>query len=214
MPHTHSEHVADPQQHVLQVLGLEATAASFEQQFTFNAGRRGAGIAQTTLHIGLPPDGSAGPSAGAYALLDRFADVLRRAGKGSGPLRVIGPNGKQGAVAAPWRYLRSAGDFPRLRGPAAAGHRAAEDRRGAPADLPARVADLVAAPLVDLAQRPALGACKQPLVLLLLRQALLAQAREVALQIAVAERLLDANLLARLGSGTCFGSSPAPATSG
>jgi hypothetical protein len=204
VPHTHSEHVADPQQHVLQVLGLEATAASFEQRFTVNAGRRGAGIAQTTLHIGLPPDGSAGPAAGAYALLDRFADVLRRAGKGSGPLRVIGPNGKQGAVAAPWADL-----YDRLETSRGYEVRLLRDTvplkiAGAPADLSARVADLLAAPLVDLAQRPAGDARKQPLVLLLLRQALLAQAREVALQIAVAERLLDADLLARLGSGDLF----------
>lgn len=204
VPHTHSPDVADPQQHVMLVLGLEANAASYEQRFTVNAGRRGAGIAQSSLHIGLPPDGTAGPAAGAYAMMDRFADVLRRAGRGSGPLRVVGPGGKQGEIAEPWVQL-----YDRLETSRGYEVRLLRDTvslqvEGAPPDLPARAADLLAASLVDLAQRPVGDARKQPLVLLLLRQALLAQAREVALQVVLAEGLLDADLLARLGSGDLF----------
>jgi hypothetical protein len=204
VPHVHSEHVDDPQQHMLEVLGLDATAASFEQRFTVNAGRRGAGIAQSTLHIGLPPDGSAGSPAGAYALLERFADVLRRAGKGTGPLRVTGPNGRQAGIAEPWAYLYDRLETSRGYEVRLLRDTVPLDVAGAPADLSARVEAMLSASLVDLAQRPAADARRQPLVVLLLRQALLAQAREVALQIAVAERLLDADLLARLGSGDLF----------
>ncbi|MCI0689900.1 MAG: hypothetical protein L0Y54_22075 [Sporichthyaceae bacterium] len=101
VPHTHRRIAGDPQQHVLEVLGLDATATSFEQRFTINAGRRGGGLGRATLHIGLPPLGAPPNPASAFALLSRFADVLERAGHGSGPLQVTAGTDK-GAIATDW----------------------------------------------------------------------------------------------------------------
>ncbi|MCI0689901.1 MAG: hypothetical protein L0Y54_22080 [Sporichthyaceae bacterium] len=75
------------------------------------------------------------------------------------------------------------------------------DPATAPTDLATRVNALIAASLDTLRAAP--GA-NQSLLLLLLRQALLVQAREVALRIVAREGLLSADTLARLGSGDLF----------
>jgi len=194
VPHAHSPNITDPQQHVLDVLGLDATAAELAQRFTVNAGRQ-VGAAGATLHVGLPGTGEAPNPAGAFALLDRFASVLAMAGRGAGDLIV------KGAVATPW-----ADTFDRISASRAyevrlLGQTVPLDALPAPADLASQVNALVSAPLWSLPGRQNPG---QPLVMLLLRQALLVQAREVALRVVVQEGLLDEDLLDRLGSGALF----------
>lgn len=200
VPHAHSGITGDPQQHVLEVLGLDATAASFEQRFTINAGRRGGGLGRATLHIGLPPLGAPPNPASAFALLSRFADVLERAGHGSGPLQsTTGPH--RGSITDAW-----ADTYDQLEGSRGYEVRLLAETvplepATAPTDLATRVNAMLAASLDTLRAAP--GA-NQSLLLLLLRQALLVQAREVALRIVAREGLLSPDTLARLGSGDLF----------
>ncbi|WP_319461384.1 hypothetical protein [Micromonospora sp. RTP1Z1] len=197
--HADGTPAANPQQQVIELLGLDSTAVGYAQRFSVNAGRKGGGFGWSTLHVGLPgktPDPQ--DAAGAYALMERFAPVLRDAfGLGGGPLL------DKGAVAAAFvdtyerisssrgyevRYLDT--DVP-LHGPVAPD-----------AGIPA-IAGMLAATPEDLA-RQAVDGTPAPLLILLLRHALLVQARDTALRIAAREGMATAELRARIGSGDLF----------
>ncbi|BCJ50652.1 hypothetical protein Asp14428_21270 [Actinoplanes sp. NBRC 14428] len=189
--------ITDPQQHIIELLGLESTSVGFDQRFSLNVGRRGAGIGPSSLHVGLPgPVPRRDDNAGAFALLDRFADVFRAAGG-----LPAGPLLDKGLVGAAFT-----GTYERLTGSRGYEVRYVDtavtltpDGEAGPGDIDA----LLAAGLETLA-RAAGSATPQPLLLLLLRQALLAQARDVALRIAVREGLATPELRARVGAGDLF----------
>jgi hypothetical protein len=190
----------NPQQQVIELLGLDSTTVGFAQRFSVNAGRKGGGFGWSTLHVGLPgktPDPQ--DVAGAYALMERFAPVLRAAfGLGGGPLL------DRGAVAAAFvdtyeRISSSRGYEVRyldtdvhLHGPVAPD-----------TGMAARVAALLAATPEDLARQAGDGT-PAPLLILLLRHALLVQARDTALRIAAREGMATDELRARIGSGDLF----------
>ena len=204
VPHAHSPGVTDPQQHVLRVLGLDAVAAGFEQRFSVNAARRGAGSAASGLGIGLPrvTQGEQANPAGAFALMQRFATVFEAAGLGNGPLLDTGNGPTAGAIAVPWADVYDAlrtsrGYEVRLLHPALP-----LDVAPAPADIAARIDALVAASISTLDAYP--PPAREPLLTMLLRQALLAELRDAALRIAEREGLLPPGMRARLGSSDLF----------
>lgn len=192
---------ADRQSHVLAVLGLDATSVGYSQRFALNAGRRGAGIGPRSLHVGIPAGTAAAAegNAGPFALLLRFADVASAAGNiPPGPLL------DDGLIARAFADV-----YDRLDG--SRGYEVRYLDTAVPvgglvvaADLAARVDALLAATLERLARDASGAEADQPLLVLLLRHALLVEARDVALRILAQEGAVGEDLRARVGSGDLF----------
>ncbi|SCF19725.1 hypothetical protein GA0074695_4247 [Micromonospora viridifaciens] len=193
----HAHSTPDGQNQVLSVLGLDAVAAGYAQRLSVNAGRDGMGFGWTST---MPPDVTSTLRVGPLALLQRFQAVFDRAvGRASSPLT------EKGSVAEPYRNL-----YRRISG--SRGYevtyleKAVEltEARVVPDGLAADIATVLRRSLGELAQDIGHLVRGRSLLHLLVCQALLAQARDVALRILKVEGIVDEELRARVGSGDLF----------
>lgn len=207
--YAHRPGVTDPQQQVLEMLGLDSGGLGFEHRLAVNVGRPGAFVGLTSP-TSVPSATSPVPQhiTGPYPLLERFAEVIRLA-------RALGPGdllvkGQVGPVFEDTfkRLLSSRGYEVRY---LTAAQALAEYMVPGPVTDPvpstavaAAITALLAATPEDLARNAAEQPQQQSLLVLLLRQALLVQARDTALRIAVREGLATPDIRSRIGSGDLF----------
>ncbi|MGN9778215.1 hypothetical protein ACTMS0_20980 [Micromonospora sp. H33] len=194
----HAHSTPDGQSQVLSVLGLDAVAAGYAQRLSVNAGRDGMGFGwlasmpsdMTTTKLRIGP----------LALLQRFQAVFdRAAGRASSPLL------DKGSVAEPYRdlYKRISGS----RGYEVTYLDETVELTGArvvPDGLASDITAVLGLNLGRLAQDIGHLVRGRSLLHLLVCQALLAQARDVALRILTLEGVIDEDLRARVGSGDLF----------
>ena len=195
--HAHSDGVEDVQQHFLDMLGLDATSVEQDYRFALNVARRGLPAG------GVPPldaqrgEGEVVPS-GPLALLERFEPIVRAAfGLGSGPLLDGGVVSETFADVN--RLLQDARAYQvrLIQTPRPLTGTAAEN---AATWIPA----LLAATPASLIAEARAGGRGKPLLYLLLRQALLLELREAALDILDVEGMLTEDARRRAGSSNEF----------
>jgi hypothetical protein len=209
--HAHSPDIGKPgydaQQHFLAMLGLQAVSVSASYRFAVNVASRGGvrGRPDLSLSFGIPNEDEPGDSSatfGPWALMERFAAPLALAfGVPALDLRAPSPPG--GGVAAHWKNvyerlttarafeLRHLHGIKPVRGKVA----------GSPAGLTALLAADFAA-LVNRARTASSGGV--PLAEMLVRHALLAEARRAAVRILYTEQMVDDEAFARAGASSTY----------
>ncbi len=193
VPHAFSGGVTDPQNHLLAMLGLDATSVSYGQRFAVNAGKRGTGVGP--IHLNDPLSLTSGP----FALLNRFVSVLSEANR-----IPVGPLIVKGAVALAYQGIYDALDASRGFEVRYLDQAIALPEGIVTNDVGARITALLQQDLEDLGRDAATPASDQPLLVLLLRQALLVQARDTAARILEREGVIAPGLRPRIGGGDLF----------
>lgn len=193
----------DAQQHFLAMLGLQAVSVSAAYRFSVNVADRGGvrGRPDLSLSFGIPKVGESDGSFGPWALMERFADPLALA-FGIGDTVLHAPAGEGGGVAGHWK-----GVYDRLTGARAyeLRHlRGTKPLRGTVAGEPAGLTALLADDVAALAARATATGGSIPLAEMLVRHALLAEARRAAVRILFAEGLTDDDAFARAGASSTF----------
>ncbi len=216
--HAHSPEVGtagfDAQQHFLAMLGLQATSVSASYRFAVNVADRGGvrGRADLSLSFGIPkPGGSSGDSAarfGPFAMMERFARPLQLAYDLADTV-LRGPADTGGGVSDTWKPT-----YDRLTSARAYGLRflqGTKPMRGVIAGTGTGVAitallNTAAADLTSLAtQARQVSAAGVPLAEMLVRHALLAEARRAAVRILFRERLVDDASFSLVGQSSQYG---------
>ena len=186
---------------VLQTLGLDAVAAGYVQRFSLNAGRDGLGFGWASE--ALPPDvATTRIRTGPIAVVQRFKSIFDETLGTGGPLVT-------GGLISP-TYASLYADITGSRAyevtyidqpvPLSGGVIVPPTATDLAADVTQLLSETVGNLAVDLGGQ----ANGRPLVHLLLTQALLAQARDVALRILVDEGVLTATLREQVGSADLF----------
>jgi hypothetical protein len=209
--HAHSPDIGKPgydaQQHFLAMLGLQAVSVSASYRFAVNVAGRGGvrGRPDLSLSFGVPKEDEPGDSSSAFgpwALMERFVAPLRLAfGVPDSVLRAPAPPG--GGVAENWKNV-----YERLTTARAFELRylhGIKPLRGKVAGDPAGLADLLTDDFAALAaDARTMGAAGVPLAEMLVRHALLAEARRAAVRILFAEGLVDDDAFARAGASSTY----------
>ena len=201
VPHAHSLNIVDPQQHFLEMLGLEGVSVGAEYRFALNCARHQPKASGATglLDFGIPGDAGGSSLYGPAALLNRFAEEFRDALQLQ-PGSVL--NNGQISEAFKKAYLRLTktrafevrylSEPKLLTGTVVGAHRS-------------YIAELLAQTAGRLALQTRSGdADPRPLLYLLVRQALLLETREAALRILAAERMLTNEARRRSGESDVF----------
>lgn len=191
--HAFSQGTTDPQNHLLTLLGLDATSVSYAQRFAVNAGNRGTGVGP--IHFKDPTS----PTAGPFALLNRFATVFSAAH--GIPLGLLQDKGQ---VTPAYRPVYDALDASRGFEVRYVDQPVALPGRLVSEDIGARLTAILQKSLETLGRDAATPASDQPLVLLLVRQALLVQARDTAARILEREGVISPQLRPLIGAGDLF----------
>jgi hypothetical protein len=197
----------DAQQHFLAMLGLQAVSVSAAYRFSVNVAGRGGvrGRPDLSLSFGIPKIGeSADLSAafGPWALMERFVTPLQLA-FGVPDSVLHAPPNQGGGVADHWKTV-----YERLtaaRAFALRHLRGIKPLRGKVAGDPAKLAALLTADFSTLvAQARGVSSGGVPLAEMLVRHALLAEARRAAVRILFAEGLVDDDAFARAGASSTY----------
>jgi len=176
----------DAQRHFLEMLGLQAVSVPAAYRFSVNVASRGGvrGRPDLSLSFGIPKAGEPADSSAAFgpwALMERFVTPLQLAfGVPDAVLRA--PANQGGGVADHWKLV-----YERLTSARAFELRhlnGLKPLRGPVAGPPAALAALLTADFPELvAQARAVSSAGVPLAEMLVRHALLAEARRAAVRI-------------------------------
>lgn len=213
--HAHSPEIGragfDAQQHFLAMLGLEPSSVEASYRFAVNVADRGGlrGEPDLGLSFGIPPvDGSAVNAAaafGPFALMEHLADVFRTAH--GLPSDVAPRDPGTGLASAVWEPL-----YERLRTARAYELRMLNGLRplrgvvalGGPPSTGSWILTLLRTTLEDLRARTEEDLSNVGLSEMIVRQALLAEARRAAADVLVARGLLTEEALATVGTSSLY----------